>query len=95
MKDDYYLLNHLDEPVRFLFFTFSEFIVLLIPFMFGLFMDRMMFGLITGIVLYQLLRLIGKSFGGATLRQIAYWFLPTAKNMMQLNIPTCIRELQG
>ena len=95
MKQDYYLLNHLDEPVRFLFFTFGEFIVLLVPFMFGMFMNCMMLGLLTGLFLHQLLRFVGRSFGGANLRQIVYWFLPTTKNMLQLNIPSCVRELQG
>ena len=95
MNQDYYLLNHLDEPVRFLFFTIGEFIVMLVPFMIGMFIDQMIFGLIIGFALYQLLKLIGRSFFGANLRQIAYWFLPTSKKMLQLNIPSYIRELQG
>ena len=95
MSQDYYLLNHLDLPVRFLFFTMGEFIVILVPFMVGMIMNKMLFGICAGFGLYQLLKLVNRSFNGATLRQIGYWYLPTAKDMLQLNIPSYVRELQG
>lgn len=95
MNQDYYLLNHLDEPVRFLFFTLGEFIVILVPFMLGMLVDRMLLGLVFGALCYQVLKLVNRNFHGANLKQIIYWFLPTSKRMLKLNIPSCVRELQG
>lgn len=95
MRQDHHLLNHLDDPMRFLFFTMDEFIVIAVPLFIGMAVNCMFLGTIAALGLYQLLKFIKKSFAGANLRQLAYWFLPTKKSMLSINIPSCIREYQG
>lgn len=95
MNQDYYLLNHLDDPLRFFFFTMDEFLVLALPLFVGMFMNKMLWGALFSVILYKLLTFIKKLAKGVNLRQLAYWFLPTKPNTLRLYVPSYYREFQG
>jgi type IV conjugative transfer system protein TraL len=95
MSQDYYLLNHLDDPMRFLFFTIDEFLAIGVPLFVGICVNEMIWGAIIGLGLYQILKFIKRTFKGASLRQLAYWFLPTNKKTLKILVPSNLREFLG
>ena len=95
MSSDYYLLNHLDDPMRFLFFTIDEFLVLAVPLFVGMFVNKMLWGALVSLLLYQALKWIKATFKGAGLRQLGYWFLPSKDKTLKIYIPSYYREFQG
>jgi type IV conjugative transfer system protein TraL len=95
MSQNPYLLNHLDDPMRFLFFTLDEFFVLAIPLFVGMFIGKMFLGAFCALVLYQVLKGIKKAFKNANFRQLTYWFLPTPKTTFKVYVPSYYREFQG
>jgi type IV conjugative transfer system protein TraL len=95
MSQNPYLLNHLDDPMRFLFFTLDEFFVLAIPLFVGMFMGQMLSGALVSLILYQVLKRIKKAFKNAGFRQLTYWFLPTKKTTFKVYVPSYYREFQG
>ena len=94
-RDQYYLLNYLDQPARFLFFTIDEFIVLLVPLMLGFWMMWALTGALCSFGGFILLRIMKKQAGESNFRQSLYWYLPTSSNQMKIVIPSYIRELIG
>lgn len=92
MSTDYYLLNHLDDPLRFFFFTMDEVLVLGGPLFIGMFINKMLWGALFALILYKLLTWIKKLAIGVNLRQLAYWFLPTKSNTLKIYIPSYYRE---
>jgi len=95
MSHDYYLLNHLDDPMRFLFFTMDEFVALAVPLFVGMFINQMLWGALVSLILYKILKLIKKVSKGVGLRQLTYWFLPTKTKTLKFYVPSCYREFQG
>lgn len=95
MSSDYYLLNHLDDPLRFFFFTMDEFLALAAPLFIGMFINKMLWGALFSLILYKLLTSIKKLAKGVNLRQLAYWFLPTNKKTLKLWVPSYYREFQA
>lgn len=94
MKKDNYLLNNLDEPLRFLLFTIDEALVLFVPLFTGMALGYVLFGVITSIILYQGLKQCKARAIGSNLRQVAYWILPNFK-FFRANIPSYIRDFRG
>ena len=94
MSQDYYLLNHLDDPLRFFFFTMDEFLVLAVPLLVGMLINKMLWGALFALILYKLLTLIKKFARNVNLRQLAYWFLPTNKKTLKVYVPSYYREFQ-
>lgn len=92
MEQSHILLNHLDKPSRFLFFTLDEFIALAAPIFTGMVAQWALLGLITGVGLYWLLRVFKKQFPGGNLRKIFYWYLPNGHTVFKLPIASCVRE---
>lgn len=95
MSQDYYLLNHLDDPMRFLFFTIDEFLALAFPLFLGIFVDQMLWGALISLILYRILKFFKGAFREANLRQLAYWFLPSKDKLLKIPIPSYCREFQG
>ena len=56
MSQNYYLLNHLDDPMRFLFFTMDEFVVLAAPLLIGMLVNQMLSGALIALILYKILK---------------------------------------
>ena len=94
MNQDYYLLNHLDDPLRFFFFTMDEFLVLAAPLFLGMCINQMLWGALFSLILYKLLTLIKKFAKGVNLRQLGYWLLPTKQKTLKIYVPSYHREFQ-
>lgn len=98
MLSDYsrhYLLNHLDKPARFLFFTLGEFLSLGAPTFTGMIVGWTGTGFFIGLLTYTGLRTLKRSLGGGALRHAMYWYLPTSKRHHKVWIPSHIREFIG
>jgi type IV conjugative transfer system protein TraL len=91
----HYLLNYLDRPVRFLFFTIGEFCTLGGPVFLGMFFGWAGTGFLLGVLGYIALRFVKKSLGGGLLKHAIYWYLPTSRKTYKLRIPSHIREFIG
>lgn len=94
-REQHYLLNYLDRPVRLLFLTIDELLVLLVPLLLGLWFMYAFTGLMTAIIGYLGLKLFKRKFGQGNLRPSLYWHLPTSRKHMTLLIPSWIREYIG
>ena len=90
-----YLLNRLDQPLRFLGVHKDEAFVMLAPFLGGLFMGWALTGFVAGISFLTCLRALKKHNEGAALVHAIYWYLPTSKRSMRIYVPSYIREWIG
>ena len=84
MNPDPYLLNHLDDPLRFLFFTPDELLCLAGPLLAGMAVGQMLWGALCGLVLYKAIQWIKSRFEDVRLRQLAYWFLPAKTRLVKV-----------
>jgi conjugal transfer pilus assembly protein TraL len=91
----YRLLNHLDKPVRFLYFTIDEAISLLGGFLLGGLAGKPLMGFISGLVISVFLSKIKKAHVDTSLTQMFYWYLPTHMHAYSFYLPSYIREFQG
>ena len=94
-REQHYLLNYLDRPMRLLFLTIDEFFVLIVPLFAGFWFMYAFAGLLTSIFGYLILRLFKRKLGHGNLRASLYWHLPTSRKHMTLLIPSWIREYIG
>lgn len=94
-RNENFLLNHLDRPLRFLGINKDEALVLAIPLFGGLFMGWIVCGFIAGIGALSFLRTIKQQNAGSTLIHALYWHLPTPRKAMKLPVPSHIREAIG
>jgi type IV conjugative transfer system protein TraL len=94
-RNENYLLNRLDKPLRFLGINKDEALMVMIPLFGGLFMGWIISGFLVGIGALSLLRTIKKQNEGSTLIHALYWHLPTPKKGMKLSVPSHVRETIG
>lgn len=94
-RSRHYLLNYLDKPARFLFFTLDEFSALGGPVFAGMVLGWTGSGCLLGLLSYIGLRALKRSVGGGALRHALYWYLPTSKRHHKVWIPSHIREYIG
>ena len=94
-RDENYLLNRLDKPLRFLGVNKDEVFSLMAPLFGGLFMGWIIGGFLAGICMLSLLRILKKRNEGATLVHALYWHLPLHGKIMKLPVPSHIREYIG
>jgi type IV conjugative transfer system protein TraL len=92
MEQNHVLLNHLDKPARFLFFTLDEFVCLGVPTFTGMVMQWLTTGFLAGLCFYFGLRALKKQFPYGSLRKILYWYLPNGHKAFRIKIPSDIRE---
>ena len=71
------LLNYLDEPVKFLLWTFPEIISFVIPLFTCLFLGSLIMGCLIGLLLFFLYRFIRQKVGHGGVKAFLYWYLPT------------------
>ena len=95
MEPKHILLNHLDQPVRFLYFTLDEAIVLLGSFLLGGIVNKPLIGIIIGVLLAVILNKIKKFNDNCNITQMFYWYLPTSTKAYRLCLPSYIREFLG
>ena len=94
-RNENFLLNRLDKPLRFLGINKDEALVVVLPLFGGLFMGWIVSGFIFGIGALSLLRTLKKQNEGSTLTHALYWHLPTSKKAMKLFVPSHVRETIG
>jgi type IV conjugative transfer system protein TraL len=94
-RNENFLLNRLDKPLRFLGVNKDEAFIVILPLFGGLFMGWIVCGFLVGVGGLSGLRAIKKKNEGSTLIHALYWHLPTPKKMMKLPVPSHIREMIG
>jgi conjugal transfer pilus assembly protein TraL len=90
-----YLLNRLDQPLRFLGVNKDEALAMIVPSIAGMYMGWILTGISSGITMLVLLRSLKKQNDGATLLHAVYWYLPEGGRSMKLPVPSHIREYIG
>lgn len=69
------VLAHLDRPVRLLFWTMDEIVVMMVPFLIGIMASSFtVFGV--GIVLYRVYRKYKRRYSNRYIKALLYWYLP-------------------
>ena len=89
------LLNHLDAPTRFLFFTLDEAAVCVGCFLTGVLTGHQLLGFIASIICAFLLRKLKGTEKNCSMKQIFYWFFPTNKRALKVNVPSYVRKFKG
>ncbi len=98
MSDDYdqhIILQHLDDPLRFLHWTIDEAVAIVGPIMFCFAIDYPIYGLISGGGCLYGLKTLKKRFGLESLKHALYWYLPKSKKKLPTIPPSHIREYIG
>ncbi len=88
-----YIPKHLDEPPRILIWTHSEAALLLSPFLLGIIMGFVLWGLVGSVIIGLSLKKLKKVFEDSCMLSAAYWYLP--QNKLKTLPPTHIREYLG
>lgn len=92
MEKENFLLNRLDQPLRFLGVHKDEAVALILPLLGGLFLGWVLCGFCCGIGLLSSLRMLKAKNEGASLIHALYWHLPTPRNLLKIYVPSYIRE---
>ncbi len=98
MSDDYdqhIILQHLDDPLRFLNWTIDEASAFGLPVFFGIGVDYPLYGLGIGIGCFFGLKKIKQKFGLESLKHALYWYLPKIKKKLPTTPPSHVREYIG
>lgn len=94
-RNENYILNRLDKPLRFLGINKDEALSLLGPIIGGLFMGWFLTGFVIGASALSLLRALKKRNAGSSLLHALYWHLPSSPKAMKFYVPSHIREYIG
>jgi len=94
-RNENYLLNRLDKPLRFLGVNKDEVFALMVPLLGGLMMGWVVTGFLAGVGTLSLLRSLKKRNEGSTLIHAMYWYLPSHQKSLKLPVPSHIREYIG
>jgi len=98
MSDDYdqhIILQHLDDPLRFLHWTVDEAIAIVVPIFFCFAIDHAIYGIFGAGGSFFLLKYIKKKFGLESLKHVLYWFLPKSEKKLPNSPASHIREYIG
>jgi len=90
-----YILNRLDQPLRFLGINKDEAFALMVPLLVSLYLGWILSGIIVGGLSLLALRALKKRNEGAALVHATYWYLPASRKSMKLPVPSHIREYIG
>lgn len=86
------IMQCLDSPVKFLFWTMDEMVVLAMPAMVGMLLDWVITGMCFSVVGLYLLRKFKNQVGSkGSIKQGLYWWLPTQNHLPK----SSIREYLG
>jgi conjugal transfer pilus assembly protein TraL len=93
--DHHILLHHLDDPLRILYWTIDEAVlILLVPYL-GLAFNHPLLGILLSGGGFYLLRQLKARFGRRSLKPALYWYFPHPKRKLPKMPPSYIREYWG
>ncbi len=85
------VLAHLDRPVRLLFWSIDELIVMMLPFLIGIFSGSFTV-IVVGVVVYRVYRKNKRRTSSKRIKALLYWYLPCRFPWM---IPSYQRHFVG
>jgi type IV conjugative transfer system protein TraL len=88
------ILNHVDSPLRILFWTKGEILLFLGPFLTGIVIDEFTLGLVISCLNAWVYKSYKKRFGKGKLQAVMYWYLPRSKQLKELP-HSFVREYLG
>jgi type IV conjugative transfer system protein TraL len=91
---EHVILNHVDSPLKILFWTKGEISLFLGPFFIGMFLDEFIFGVFVSILNAWVVSQYKKRFGRGQLQAVLYWYLPQIKSLSAIP-PSYVREYLG
>lgn len=88
------ILNTVDTPLRILFWTVPELVMLIVPFLVGLMLDQVTLGILSSVFYFWIHKKYQRHFGKGQFQAVKYWFLPNTSRFKSLP-PSFIREYLG
>lgn len=73
------ILLFLDSPLKILFWTKGEILMVLGPFFVSVVLDTFLLGLIACLMNVAIIKAYKKHFGEGQLKAVMYWYLPSTK----------------
>ena len=81
------ILNHIDKPARFLFWSVDQVIICICPFVVGMITEHVGLGIAFSIIASVGFKVFKKKFGKSKIRSILYWNLPASKKLVKKGLP--------
>jgi type IV conjugative transfer system protein TraL len=94
-RTENYILNRLDQPLRFLGVNKDEACALMGPLLASMYLGWILSGIVVGVLVLLALRALKKRNEGAALVHAIYWYLPVSRKSMKLPVLSHIREYIG
>ena len=88
------VLNHIDTPLKILFWTKGDLLLVVGPFFAGMFIDEILPGIVISLLNAWVSSKYNRRFGKGKLQAVMYWFLPR-NTSLKTTPPSCIREYLG
>lgn len=88
------VLNYLDTPLKILFWTVPEILMLIVPIFIGLIIEQLILGLTISILSFWLNKKYNQHFGKGRFQVVKYWFLPPESKFRTLP-KSFVREYLG
>ena len=95
MEAENFLLNRLDQPLRFLGVNKDEAFAFIGPVMMGFCTGYPTTGVMSALGILSLYRAFKKHNEGSSLIHAIYWQFPTSRKAMKLYVPSYVREYIG
>ncbi len=89
-----YVPKYLDEPPKFLAWTYPQLLVVTGPFIFGLVFKQIFLGLLGSVLVCVMARKLKTLLEGSCILSALYWYLPSTRTFKTLP-PSYIREYLG
>lgn len=93
--DDFTIPKHLDEPEIIGFWTLDEFLVMLVPFFWGVMAQHIIIGLFLAVFGWWSFRKVKAGRGTSWLLHLGYWMLPSKFFGVRGLPPSHIRNMVG
>ena len=94
MRKNHVILNHVDTPLRILFWTKGELLLFLAPSVAGLLFEQLVMGLLVSGFNVYICRQYKKKFGKGKLWAVLYWYLPQRRQNKGFP-PSYVRDYLG
>lgn len=88
------ILGYLDSPLKILYWTKGEILMVLGPFFVSVFLDAFLFGITASFLNVMVIKNYKKRFGKGQLQAVLYWYLPPTPRLAGLPL-SYIREFLG